>query len=163
MPRHKPRQGPRNPRARTRAKALSHGGNRHCRTSKAKNRSSKTQRDGFFTFLSGVTLSLSSLALAPVLDYSYNMLSPALSPSYKIIADNGDLLFELGRLDALALDRAYSRGVLYSYSFSRESLSATLLLTPHDKDNVITAESVWGEGFEHNRIPSPRSLAASGG
>ncbi len=123
----------------------------------------------FYTFLSGVALSLSSLALAPVLDYSYNMLSPALSPSYKIIADDGDLLFEipeLGRLDALALDRsgnfwAYSGGVLYSYSFSGESLSATLLLTPHDKDNVITAESVWGEGFEHNRIPSPRSLTAT--
>ncbi len=55
----------------------------------------------FFTFLSGVTLAVSSLALAPVLDFSYSMLSPALSPSYEIIADDGDLLFEilgLGRL-----------------------------------------------------------------
>ncbi|MGH8607708.1 MAG: hypothetical protein ACREX9_09880 [Gammaproteobacteria bacterium] len=117
----------------------------------------------FFTFLSGVTLSLSSLALAPVLDFSYNMLSPALSPSYKIIADDGDLLFEipeLGRLDALALDRsgifwAYSGGVLYSYSFSGESVSATLLPTPHDKDNEITAESAWGEGFEPQQDPFP--------
>jgi len=110
-----------------------------------------------------MTLALSPLALAPVLDSSYNMLSPALSPSYKIITDNGDLLFEipeLGRLDAVALDRsgifwAYSGGVLYSYSFSGESLSATLLPTSHDKDNETTAESAWGEGFEPQQDPLP--------
>ncbi|MGH6636606.1 MAG: hypothetical protein ACRED0_10925, partial [Gammaproteobacteria bacterium] len=70
------------------------------------------------------------------------------SESYKLVSDEGKILFEipgLRKLDALALDPAgifwvYSRGTLYSYSFSGECLSTTLVTTSRGSNNETAGE-----------------------
>lgn len=118
--------------------------------------------------LSAMPLMLGSLVLASASDLSSGLVSRSttaltamVSESYKLVSDEGKILFEipgLRKLDALALDPAgifwvYSRGTLYSYGFSGECLSTTLVTTSRGSNKETAGERTWEDGFEPQQDP----------